>query len=137
MQPVIATFTILVLFFVYPSSSIAEIEFFNTEVLRKRISQKITLLENSQSTLIEPRSIQLDNENGLHTAASIYYSAEEVSFNDLVSSIDNKYPDTKIESLSSKDYVSWRVEEKQFIISLSSELEHGTFSANLWKLYIL
>ena len=118
------------LFFLFaiPSLSLAELHFFNSDVLGKKITQKIILLEsidNKDHKLLEPVSLQVDNENGVFIAASIYYLAESISFKELVDSIDRKYPGTK--HTNSGAHVSWRIEEKNFVISLAAEQEFGTF----------
>ena len=105
-----------------------ELQFFNTNVLGKSTSESFNPLELVNKTtehVIEPKIIQLDTDDGIYVASSIFYSTEEISFSELVEIIDIKYPNSKNNKLSSDEYVTWRLEKQKFIISLSSQVEDG------------
>jgi hypothetical protein len=120
---------ILILLFNSVSYS-AEIAFFNTEVLGKNTVDKINLLEGlsgDTATLIKPKVIQVDIEKGVYTSSSIYYSTEEIGVNEIVEEIDKKYPNSKNEKISSTTFWTWRVEDKQFVISFTPAVEDGMY----------
>jgi len=112
------------------TSNLAEIHYFNTSVLGKSITENICLLENSseaEQEKIEPKIIQLDTDEGIYVASSVYYSSQKISFEGLVTQINKKYPDQKYYKVSTDDYKVWRLEKEKFVISLSSEQEDGYF----------
>ncbi len=109
-------------------SKAAELQFFNTDVLGKSTSESITPLQTVTKTeelVIKPKIIQLDTDNDVYVAASIFYPIEEINFNNLVEILDIQYPNSKNLILSSEEYATWRVEDQKFAISLSSLEEDG------------
>ena len=113
----------------YPSLSFStEICFFNTDILGQDTSVRLNLLEESDDNdldFIKPKIIQLDIEDGVYSASSVYYDADKIKFNELVEQIDKKYPNSKIKELSTNTGARWRVEENKFVVSLSSDKEEG------------
>jgi hypothetical protein len=120
---------IILAIILYPSLSFSsEIQFFNAEILGKNTSEQFNLIENltkKKIDLINPKIIQLDIDDGIFSASSVYYDADKINFDDLVLQIDLKYPNSKVKRLSSAGDMRWRVEDKKFVISLSSQIEEG------------
>lgn len=115
----------------FPSFSFSsDIHFFNTDILGQPTSAQINLLDisgDNERSPIEPKIIQLDNDDGHFVASSVYYDVDKIDLIRLVENIDQKYPNSKIEKLSSKTYARWRVENRKFVIYLSSEKEEDMF----------
>lgn len=108
----------------------ADVAFFNTEVLGKATSDDVILIEKyekKEGKLIQPKIIQVDVANEIYTASSVYYPANEIKFNELVSLIDKKYPNSKKEELSGNTFVAWRVESQKFAISFANEIEEEMY----------
>ena len=127
----IRTIIIIILIIFSPTHTKAEeIILFNHQVLGKKLSENINPLENTteiNDKKIEPKIIQLDTENGIYVAASIFYLVDEINFPDLVKFIDSKFPKAKNINLSSDNLVFWRVENEKFVINVSSEEEDGMY----------
>ena len=101
--------SIAILLFITATTASAEIAFFNTEVLGRTTGDTISLLEkheNNNEKLIQPKIIQVDVENGVYTASSVYYPASEIKFVELVSLIEDRYQVPKhIESDSGNFFI--------------------------------
>ncbi len=68
-------------------------------------------------------SYNIDTNDGIYIAASIYYSEEKTTFRELVDEIDKKYPNTR--HVSGDEMIAWRVERQTFAVSVSSDVNDG------------
>lgn len=122
---------ILTLLTLYTSTAkSADIQAFNTNVLGKEISSSISLLELTDDNnihSIKPKVIQVDVNDGKYSASSIYYSAEEISSEQIIEYIDKKYPGARYKNVESENFLAWRINKEQFVISFSNQIEDGMY----------
>ena len=64
-------------------------------------------------------------KGGVYEIASVAYSVEDVSFDEMRTEIDKKYKQYKIEEVSKEKYAAWIIKDKKYLMFLSTISENG------------
>jgi len=100
-----------------------DVQLFNTDIFGQPTSTTVKLLIDKQPQEIEPYMVSTDIKCGKYYAASVFYRGK-VTFEEIRTSINKVYKNyEKLSVLKEPVQALWRVNDKQFSISIHQEAE--------------